>query len=96
MEVVSAGEGFIEEQIQALAEIYSYLRAIYGITRIIRHYDVTGKRCSAPYVDAGEWATLKARITGGSGWGSPRRPGAWRTSPRASSRASSIPGGVFL
>lgn len=66
VEMVSAGEDFTEAQIAALAEIYAYLRATYGITRCIRHYDVTGKRCPAPYVDAGKWAALKARITGGS------------------------------
>lgn len=66
VEVVSAGEDFTEAQIRALAEIYQHLRATYGITRVIRHYDVTGKLCPAPYVDAGKWSTLKARITGGS------------------------------
>ena len=66
VEVVSAGEDFTEAQIAALADIYQYLRATYGITRVIRHYDVTGKRCPAPYVDAGKWAALKARITGGA------------------------------
>ena len=65
VEVVSAGEDFTDAQVAALAEIYAYLRATYGITRVIRHYDVTGKRCPAPYVDAGKWAALKARITGG-------------------------------
>lgn len=66
VEVVSAGEDFTEAQITALAEIYAHLRATYGVTRCIRHYDVTGKRCPAPYVDAGKWAALKARITGGA------------------------------
>lgn len=66
VEVVSAGEDFTEAQIAALADIYRYLRATYGITRVIRHYDVTGKRCPAPYVDAGKWAALKAHITGGA------------------------------
>lgn len=65
IEVVSAGEDFTEAQIAALADIYQYLRATYGITRVIRHYDVTGKRCPAPYVDAGKWAALRASITGG-------------------------------
>lgn len=71
VEVVSAGEDFTEAQVAALAEIYSYLRATYGITRVIRHYDVTGKRCPAPYVDAGKWAALKARIMGGGGGDAP-------------------------
>lgn len=66
VEVVSAGEDFTDAQISALAEIYAYLRSTYGITRLIRHYDVTGKRCPAPYVDASKWAALKARIMGGA------------------------------
>lgn len=65
VEVVSAGEDFTEAQIVALAEIYAYLRASYGITRVIRHYDVTGKLCPAPYVNEAKWAALKARILGG-------------------------------
>lgn len=71
VEVVSAGEDFTDAQINALAQIYEYLRATYGITRVIRHYDVTGKRCPAPYVDAGKWAALKARITGGNSASAP-------------------------
>lgn len=65
VEVVSAGEDFTEAQIAALAEIYAYLRATYGITRVIHHYDVTGKLCPAPYVNEAKWAALKARIMGG-------------------------------
>ena len=38
----------------------------YGITKIIRHYDVTGKRCPLWYVEhPEEWETLKRRILGG-------------------------------
>lgn len=66
VEVVSAGEDFTDAQVAALAEIYAYLRATYGITRVIRHYDVTGKRCPAPYINASKWAAFKARITGGA------------------------------
>lgn len=71
VEVVSAGEDFTDAQINALAQIYEYLRATYGITRVIRHYDVTGKHCPAPYVNSGKWAALKARITGGSSSSAP-------------------------
>lgn len=71
VEVVSAGEDFTDAQINALAQIYEYLRATYGITRVIRHYDVTGKLCPAPYVDASKWAALKARITVGSSASAP-------------------------
>lgn len=65
VEMVSAGEDFTEAQIAALAEIYACLRAIYGITRVIRHYDVTGKLCPVPYVNEAKWAALRARILGG-------------------------------
>ena len=42
--------------------------AKYGIgaSGVIRHYDVTGKLCPAPYVSASKWAALKAAITGGA------------------------------
>lgn len=66
VEVVSAGEDFTAAQINALKEIYQYLKDKYGITSVIRHYDVTGKRCPAPYVNASKWATLKSQITGGA------------------------------
>lgn len=71
VEVVSAGEDFTDAQVAALAEIYRHLREKYGIARVIRHYDVTGKRCPAPYVDEAKWAALKARITGGGGQPAP-------------------------
>lgn len=32
---------------------------------IIRHYDVTGKVCPAPYIAAGCWAALRSRICRG-------------------------------
>ena len=76
VEVVSAGEDFTAAQVSSLAEIYAYLRATYGITRVIRHYDVTGKLCPAPYVEASKWAALKAAITGvgSSGGAAPAAP----------------------
>ena len=52
--------------------------AKYGIgaSGVIRHYDVTGKLCPAPYVAASKWAALKAAITGGvvSGGTTPAAP----------------------
>jgi hypothetical protein len=67
IEVVSAGEDFTEEQVATLTSLVADLRARYGIASgdVIRHYDVTGKLCPAPYVDAGKWAALHARICGG-------------------------------
>ena len=69
VEVVSAGEDFTDAQVAALAEIYAYLRATYGITRVIRHYDVTGKRCPAPYVDAVQVRVNEILGAGGSSSG---------------------------
>lgn len=67
IEVVSAGEDFTEEQVATLTSLVADLRARYGIgiDDVIRHYDVTGKLCPAPYVNADKWATLHARICGG-------------------------------
>ncbi len=67
IEVVSAGEDFSEVEIAKLTWLVQKLMAKYGIgaSGVIRHYDVTGKLCPAPYVDAGKWAALKVRITGG-------------------------------
>ena len=68
IECVSAGEDFTEAQVATLGELVRDLMARYGIPEgsVIRHYDVTGKLCPAPYVDASKWAALKSRILGGS------------------------------
>lgn len=68
IEVVSAGEDYSGTEITKLAWLVQKLMAKYGIgaSGVIRHYDVTGKRCPAPYVAASKWAALKARITGGT------------------------------
>lgn len=47
VEVISAGEDFTDAQVAALAGIWSYLVATYVVTRLLRHYDVTGKLCPA-------------------------------------------------
>lgn len=67
IEVCSAGEPFTEAQVRTLRAIVRDLMARYGIpaSRVIRHYDVTGKRCPAPYVGEAAWRGLHARITGG-------------------------------
>ena len=71
IEVVSAGEDFSAAEIQKLAWLVKRLMAKYGIgaSGVIRHYDVTGKLCPAPYVAASKWAALKAAITGGGSSG---------------------------
>lgn len=68
IECVSAGEDFSEEQVATLAALTQALMAKYGIPaeNVIRHYDVTGKECPAPYLDPDKWRALHDRITEGS------------------------------
>lgn len=68
IENVSAGEDFTEAQIETLTALVRALMAKYGIPadHVIRHYDVTGKLCPAPYVDSAKWEALHSRITAGS------------------------------
>ena len=68
IECVSAGEDFSEGQVATLAALVQDLMARYGIpaSGVIRHYDVTGKECPAPYVDQGKWDALHDRIANGS------------------------------
>ena len=71
IEVVSAGEDFSATEVEKLGWLVRKLMAKYGIgaSGVIRHYDVTGKLCPAPYVAAPKWAALKAAITGGGSSG---------------------------
>ena len=71
IEVVSAGENFSATEVEKLGWLVRKLMAKYGIgaSGVIRHYDVTGKLCPAPYVAAYKWAALKAAITGGGSSG---------------------------
>lgn len=71
VEVVSAGEDFSATEVEKLGWLVRKLMAKYGIgaSGVIRHYDVTGKLCPAPYVSASKWAALKAAITGGGSSG---------------------------
>lgn len=66
IEVVSAGEDFSATEVEKLGWLVRKLMAKYGIgaSGVIRHYDVTGKLCPAPYGAASKWAALKAAITG--------------------------------
>ena len=63
IECVSAGEDFTEEQVATLAALVQDLMARYGIpaANVIRHYDVTGKECPAPYLDPAREAASAAR-----------------------------------
>lgn len=55
---------FEEETIKNTVDLIKYLMEKYDvpIDRVIRHYDVTGKNCPAPYVDENEWSKFKERI----------------------------------
>ena len=68
IEVVSGGADFTEAQVETLSQLVAEIRGRCGIgaDNVIRHYDVTGKLCPAPYVDGGKWAALHARICGGA------------------------------
>ncbi len=58
IEVVSAGEDYSEVEAGKLAWLVQTLMKRYGISEggVIRHYDVTGKICPAPYIAAGRRA----------------------------------------
>ena len=59
--------GRIEEAVlEKVVWLCRELMGRYGITEIIRHYDVTGKRCPLWYVEhPEEWEALKGRIVEG-------------------------------
>ena len=71
IEVVSGGSDFTEAQFETLSRLVAEIRWRCGIgaENVIRHHDVTGKLCPAPYVDGGKWAALHARICGGNASG---------------------------
>lgn len=49
-------------------ELVRYLMKKYGIpaSRVIRHYDVTGKSCPAPFLSATKWNKLHTLLTTGA------------------------------
>lgn len=55
-----------DKTIAQTAKLVQYLQEKYSIpdSRVIRHYDVTGKNCPAPYLDSAKWAKLKKTLTG--------------------------------
>jgi len=56
---------FDAETVDTGVKLVKELMAQYGINsdRVIRHYDVTGKNCPAPFVEnVDEWETFKARL----------------------------------
>ena len=55
---------FEEETVAATVELVKYLMKKYGvkIDNVVRHYDVTGKRCPAPYINSSKWAAFKNKL----------------------------------
>ena len=65
----SSGEWYFEEDtIKNTVELVRYLMEKHNIPieRVVRHFDVTGKKCPAPYVNESAWASFKKLITSGS------------------------------
>lgn len=61
----SSGQWYFKDStIQNTVELVRYLMKKYNVPveRVIRHYDVTGKNCPAPYVDEYEWERFKNRL----------------------------------
>lgn len=56
---------FEDKTVANTVELVKYLMKKHNIPieRVVRHYDVTGKNCPAPYVNETEWAKFKAKIT---------------------------------
>lgn len=61
-----------DKTIEKTAEIVRYLMDKYDIpaSRVIRHYDVTGKNCPAPYINEKKWDKLHKKLTGKKSSGS--------------------------
>lgn len=57
-----------DKTIAQTAKLVQYLQDKYDIpdSRVIRHYDVTGKICPGPYINNDKWAKLKKTLTGSS------------------------------
>lgn len=56
---------FEDTTVKNTIDLVKYLMEKHNIPieRVIRHYDVTGKNCPAPYVDEVAWGDFKKRIT---------------------------------
>lgn len=64
----ASGEWYFEEgTVKNTIELIRSLMSKYNIPieRVIRHYDVTGKKCPAPYVNETKWGEFKEIITRG-------------------------------
>lgn len=62
----SKGNWYFEDAtVKSTIELTKYLMKKYGIKEdcVLRHYDVTGKRCPEPYVNNTKWAEFKNQLT---------------------------------
>lgn len=62
----SSGNWYFEEEtVENTIKLVKYLMKKYNISedKVIRHYDVTGKNCPAPYVDEKIWKDFKMKLT---------------------------------
>ena len=64
-EVRNCKYDFTKATIENVVELTKSLMKKYGvdINRVIRHFDVTGKNCPAPFVDNAKWTEFKNIIT---------------------------------
>ncbi|MEG1135757.1 MAG: N-acetylmuramoyl-L-alanine amidase [Anaerovoracaceae bacterium] len=55
-----------DKTIARTAKLVKYLMDKYGVSasRVIRHYDVTGKNCPAPYLNQAKWDKLHETLAG--------------------------------
>lgn len=59
------GEWYFEEgTVENAVDLVKMLMKKHNIPidRVIRHYDVTGKNCPAPYIDESSWASFKRKV----------------------------------
>lgn len=55
---------FLDKTVENAARLVAGLMAKYNVPlkNVIRHYDVTGKKCPAPFVDNGDWDNFKRLV----------------------------------
>lgn len=55
---------FHPKTVENAAEFVVNRMKVYGISieNVVRHYDVTGKNCPAPYVDKESWSAFKRKV----------------------------------
>lgn len=55
---------FLPETVDNAVELVRELMEKYNVPpeRVIRHYDVTGKKCPAPFLDAGQWKEFRTML----------------------------------